>query len=92
MAEESDEALEISSNEESGTDRDDTKESLDHSTSESLQSGSPTVISLLDRLRSPTPADLSRKRHLRQNPPPTLLRRVRERRKGILNVSLHVSE
>ena len=31
MAEESDEALEISSNEESGTDRDDTKESMDQS-------------------------------------------------------------
>ena len=70
MAEESDEALEISSNEESGTDRDDTKESMDQSTSESLQSGSPIAISLLDRIRSPTPADLSRKRHLRQNRPP----------------------
>ena len=69
MAEETDEALEISGNEESGTDRDDTKESMDQSTSESLQSGSPTVISLLDRLSSPTPADLSRKRHLRLNPP-----------------------
>ena len=34
---------------ESDTDRDDTKESMDQSTSESLQSGSPTVISLLDR-------------------------------------------
>ena len=55
MAEESDEALEISSHEESGTDRDDTKESMDQSTSESLQSGSLTIISLLDRLRSPTP-------------------------------------
>ena len=42
---------------------------MDQSTSESLQFGSPIVISLLDRLRSPTPADLSRKRHLRQNPP-----------------------
>ena len=51
MAEESDEALEISSNEESGTDRDDTKESMDQSTSALLQSGSPNVISLLDRLR-----------------------------------------
>ena len=51
MAEESGE-VEISSNEESGTDRDDTKESIDQSTSESLQSGSSTVISLLDRLRS----------------------------------------
>jgi len=64
-----DEALEISSNEESGTDKDDTKESMAQSTSESLQSGSLTVISLLDRLRSPTPAYLSRKRHLRQYPP-----------------------
>ena len=54
MAEESDEALEISSNEESCTNRDDTKESMDQSTSVSLQSGSPTVISLLDCLR---PAD-----------------------------------
>ena len=71
MAEESDEALQISSNEESGTDRDDTcKENMDQSTSESLQSGSPTVISLLDRLRSPTPADLFRRRHVKQNPPP----------------------
>ena len=70
MAEESDEALEISSNEESDTDRHDAKERMDQSTSESLQSGSPTVISLLDSLKSPTPADLSRKRHLRQNPPP----------------------
>ena len=91
MAEECDEALEISSNEECGTDIDDTNESMDQSTSESLQSGSFTVISLLDRPRSPTPADLSRKRHLRQIPPP-VLRWVRERREGILNVSLHVSE
>ena len=51
MAEESDEALEISSNEESGTDRDDTKESMDQSISELLQSGSPTVISLLDHFK-----------------------------------------
>ena len=50
MAEESDEALEISSNEESGTDRCYTKESMDQSTSKSLQSCSPTVISLLDCL------------------------------------------
>ena len=64
MADETDEALEMSINEESGTDRDDTKESMDQSTSESLQSGSPTVIHLLNRLRSQTPADLSRKRHL----------------------------
>ena len=45
MAEESDEALEISSNEESGTDRDDTKENMDQSTSKSLQSGSPLSFS-----------------------------------------------
>ena len=90
MAEESDEALEISSNEECDTDIDDTNESMDQSTSESLQSGSSTVISLLHRPRYPTPADLSRERHLRQIPP--VLRRVGERRKGILNVSLHVSE
>ena len=82
MAEETDEALEISSNEESGTDRDDAKESMDQSTSESLQSGSPTVISLLDRLRSPTLADLSRKRHLRQNPPPNGVKTGKGKEKG----------
>ena len=92
MAEESDEALEISSNEESGTDRDDTKESMNQSTSESLQSGCLTVISLLDRLRSPTPADLSRKRHLRQNPPPKGVKTGKGKEKGILYVSLYVSE
>ena len=48
MAEESDAALEISSDQESGIDRDDTKESIDQSTSESLPSGSSTLISLLD--------------------------------------------
>ena len=57
MAEESDEALELSNNEESGTERDDTKESMYQSTSELLQSCSPTVISLLDRLRPPTLTD-----------------------------------
>ena len=82
MAEESDEALEISSNEESGTDRDDTKVSMDQSTSELLQSGSPTAISLLDRLRYPTPADLSRKRHLRQNPPPKGVKTGKGKEKG----------
>ena len=82
MAEESDEALEISSNEESGTDRDDAKESMDKSTSESLQSGSPTVISLLHRLRSPTPADVSRKRHLRQHHPPKGVKTGKGKEKG----------
>ena len=82
MAEESDEALELSNNEESGTERDDTKESMYQSTSESLQSGFPTVISLLDRLRSPTLTDLSRKRYLRQNPPPTGVKTGKGRGKG----------
>ena len=81
MAEETDEALEISSNEES-TDRDDTKESMDQSTSELLQFGSPTVISLLDRLRSPTPADLSSKRHLRQSPSPNGVKTGKGKEKG----------
>ena len=82
MAEESDEALEISSNEESGTDRDDTKQSMDQSTSELLQFGSPTVISLLDCLRSPTTADLFRKRHLRQNTPPKGVKTGKGKEKG----------
>ena len=91
MAEESDEALEISSNEESGTDREDTKESMDQSTSELLQSGSFTVILLLDHLRSRTPADSSRRRHLRQNPRPPKGVKM-GKRKGILNIPLHASE
>ena len=78
----SNEALEISSNEKSGTDRDDTKESMDQSTSESLQSGFRTVISLLDRLRSPTPADLFRKRYLRQNSPPKGVKTGKGKEKG----------
>ena len=82
MVDESDEALEISSNEESGTDRDNTKESMDQSSSKSLQSGSPTDISLLDRLRSPTPADISTKRHLRQNPPPKCVKMGKGKEKG----------
>ena len=44
--------------------------SMEKTTPESLQSDSPSVISLLDRLRSPTSADLARKRQLKQNPPP----------------------
>ena len=82
MAEESDEALQISSKEESGTDRDDTKESMDQSTSELLHSGCPTVISLLNRLRSPTPAHLSRRRHLRQNSPPKGVKTGKGKEKG----------
>ena len=44
--------------------------SMEKPTSESLQSDSPSVISLLDRLRSPTSAGLARIRQLKQNPPP----------------------
>ena len=40
------------------------------------------VISLLDCLRSPTPADLSRKRHLRQNPPPKGVKTGKGKEKG----------
>ena len=39
--------------------------SMDQTTSESLQSDSPSVISLLDRLKPPTPADLAQMRQLR---------------------------
>jgi len=53
MAEKSNEALEISSYEESGTDKDDTKDSMD----QWLQSGFLTIFSLLDHPRSQTPAD-----------------------------------
>ena len=76
------EALQMSSNEESGTDRNYTKKSMDQSTSELLQFGSPTVISLLNCLRSPTPADLSRKRHLRQNPPSKSVKAGKGKEKG----------
>ena len=55
---------------------------MDQSTSESLQSGSSTVIFMLDCLRSPTPADLSRKRHLRQNPPPKGVKTGKAKEKG----------
>ena len=50
-------------------------------TSESLQSDSP-VVSLLDRLRPPTPADLARKRQLKQNPPPKGVKRGKGKEKG----------
>ena len=56
----------------SGSDPDDNFQpiSIEQTTSESLQSDSPSVISLLDRVGTPTPADLSRMRQLKQNPPP----------------------
>ena len=45
----------------SGSDPDDNFQStsMEQATSESLQSDSPSVISLLDGLRSPTPANLA---------------------------------
>ena len=55
---------------------------MDQSSSELLQSDSPTVISLLDCLRSPAPADLSRKRHLRKNPPPKGVKTGKGKEKG----------
>ena len=51
-------------------------------TSESLQSDSPSVISLLDRLRSPTPADLARMRQLKQNSPSKGVKRGKGKEKG----------
>ena len=61
----------------SGSDPDDNfrSTSMEQTTSESLQSDSPSVISQLDRLRSPTPADLARMTQLKQNPPPKGVKR-----------------
>ena len=42
----------------------------------------PLSFSLLDRLRSPTLADLSRKRYLRQNPPPKGVKMGKGKEKG----------
>ena len=59
--------VEVPSNQaiqDSGTDPDDNFQStsIEQTTSESLQSDSPSVISLLDRLRFPTPVDLAQMR------------------------------
>ena len=73
--------VEVPSDQDSGSDPDDNFQStsMEQTTSESLQSDSPSVISLLDRLRSPTPADLARKR---QNPPPKGVKRGKGKEKG----------
>ena len=46
-------------------------ELTDHNEDEARQDASsqPEVVSLLDRLRSPTPSDLARKRKVQSNPP-----------------------
>ena len=68
----------------SGSDPDDNFQStsMEQTTSESLQSDSPSVISLLGRLGSPTPADLARMRQLKQNPPPKGVKRGKGKEKG----------
>ena len=68
----------------SGSDPDDNFQStrMEQTTSESLQSDFPSVISLLDRLRCPTPADLARMRQLKQNPPPKGVKRGKGKEKG----------
>ena len=82
MAEESDEALEISSNEESGTDRDDTKKkhgSINFRVTTiwfthcHFLAGSPKISNS---------CRLSRKRHLRQNPPPKGVKTGKVKEKG----------
>ena len=55
---------------------------MGQTTSESLQSDSPSVISLLDRLKSPTPSDLARKRQVKQNPPPKGVKRGKGKEKS----------
>ena len=68
----------------SGSDPDDNFQStsMEQTTSESLQSDSPSVISLLDRLRSPIPVDLAKMRQLKQNPPPKGVKRGKGKEKG----------
>ena len=76
--------VEVPSDQDSGSDLDDNFQStsMEQTTSESLQSDSPSVISLLDRLRSPTSADLARMRQLKQNPPPKGVKRGKGKEKG----------
>lgn len=81
MAEGNSDVVEVPSDQDSGSDPDEST-SMEQTTSESLQSDSPSVISLLDRLRSPTPADLARKRQLKQNPPPKGVKRGKGKEKG----------
>ena len=56
--------------------------SLGLRTSESVQSVTSSVSSLLDRLRSPAPSVLTRKRLLKQNPPPKGVKRGKGKDKG----------
>lgn len=82
---------EVTSVHDSDSDLDDST-SMEPTISESVQSDSPSVISLLDRLRSPTSADLARKRRLKQNPPPKGVKRGKGKEKGDpkrMNVSKH---
>ena len=81
MAEGNSDVVEIPSDQDSGSDPNEST-SMEQTTSESLQSDSPSVISLLDRLRSPTPADLARKRQWKQNPPPNGVKRGKGKEKG----------
>ena len=55
---------------------------MEQTTLESLQSDSSSVISLLDRLRPPTPADLARMRQLKQNSPSKGVKRGKGKEKG----------
>ena len=73
----------------SGSDPDDNFQStsMEQITSDLPQSDSPSVISLFDRLRSPTPVDLARMRQLKQNPPPKGAKRGKGKRKVILRTS-----
>ena len=73
--------MDIPSDQDSGSDPDYNFQSKSI-TSELLQSESPSVVSLLDRLRSPTPADLSQMRRLKQNPPPKGVKRGKGKEKG----------
>ena len=81
MAEGTSDVVEVPSDQDSGSDPDEST-SMEQTTSESLQSDSPSVLSLLDRLRSPTLADLARKRQLKQNPPPKGVKGGKGKEKG----------
>lgn len=83
MAEGTGDVVEVPSDQDSNSDSVSAlSTNMEQSTSESLQSDSPSVTSLRDRLRSPTPADLARKRQLKQNPPPKGVKRGKGKEKG----------
>ena len=52
--------------------------SCDKDTVETSDSASNPVVSILDRLRSPQPLDLARKRKVRHNPPPRGLKKGKQ--------------